>query len=215
VSAFTKSQVVELLAVDPSRVHVIHHGVRPLPSNPAAEREKVVLNVGAIQTRKNIVRLVEAFETLDPAWRLVLAGSFGYGAEAIRDRIERSAARQRISVLGYIPAPELADWYARASIFAFPSFDEGFGMPLLEAMSAGVPIVTSNRSALPEVAGDAALLVNPHDTDGLAEALRRLAEDPELRLELVRAGRTRVREFNWEKAVSETWTVYRKLGDNR
>ena len=213
VSAFTKSQVVELLGVDPSHVHVIHHGVRPLEYNPSAARENVVLNVGAIQTRKNIARLVEAFETLNPTWRLVLAGSFGYGAAAIRDRIERSAARERISVLGYIPAPELANWYARASIFAFPSSDEGFGMPLLEAMAAGVPILTSNRSALPEVAGNAALLVTPEDTDGLAASLGRLAADQDLRLELVRAGQARVREFSWEKAVRETWAVYRKLSD--
>jgi glycosyltransferase involved in cell wall biosynthesis len=210
VSAFTKRQVVELLGVEPSRVHVIHHGVRPLPYE-RVERENVVLNVGAIQTRKNIARLVEAFETLDPSWRLVLAGSFGYGAEAIRERIERSTARKRISVLRYVPAAELASWYARARIFAFPSFDEGFGMPLLEAMAAGVPIVTSNRSALPEVAGNAALLVDPADTDELSGALIRLAADRELRLELARAGRARVREFSWEKAVRETWTVYREL----
>ncbi len=210
VSEFTKSQVVELLGVAPSRVRVIHHGARPLAYTPT-QRENVVLNVGAIQTRKNIARLVEAFETLDPTWRLVLAGSFGYGSEAIRDRIERSAAHDRISVLGYIPAAELARWYARATIFAFPSFAEGFGMPLLEAMAAGVPIVTSTTSALPEVAGNAALLIDPSDTDGLAEALRRLASDRELRLELVRAGQARVREFSWEKAVGETWTVYQEL----
>jgi glycosyltransferase involved in cell wall biosynthesis len=210
VSAFTKRQVVELLDIEPSRVHVIHHGLRPLAYGSEI-RENVVLNVGAIQTRKNIARLVEAFEALDPPWRLVLAGAFGYGAGAIRDRIERSPARDRISVLGYISATELASWYARAAIFAFPSLDEGFGMPLLEAMSAGVPIVTSSTSALPEVAGNAALLINPLDTEGLSRALRLLAADRELRQELVRAGQVRVREFSWEKAVRETWTVYRNL----
>ena len=130
-------------------------------------REQVVLNVGAVQKRKNIARLVEAFETVDSGWRLVLAGAAGYDAEEILERISRSPARDRILVCGYVTPAELAGWYARAKIFAFPSLDEGFGMPLLEAMSAGVPIVTSNRSALPEVAGDAALLVDPEDTGAL------------------------------------------------
>jgi glycosyltransferase involved in cell wall biosynthesis len=212
VSAFTKRQVIELLAVDASRVHVIHHGVRELAFT-AAGRENIVLNVGAIQTRKNIVRLVEAFESLDADWRLVLAGAFGYGSEAIRDRIERSPARDRISVLGYITPVELGSWYARATIFAFPSLDEGFGMPLLEAMAAGVPIVTSTSSALPEVVADAALLVDPFDTDGLAKALGRLAADRELRQELVRKGRVRASEFSWEKAIRQTWAVYQSLYD--
>jgi glycosyltransferase involved in cell wall biosynthesis len=212
VSAFTKRQVVELLNVDAARVHVVHHGLRPLRYGAGkAARERVVLNVGAIQTRKNIGRLVEAFEALDASWRLVLAGSFGYGSESIRDRIERSPARDRIAVLGYIAPEELASWYERALIFAFPSLDEGFGMPLLEAMAAGVPIVTSTSSALPEVAGDAAILVDPRDTDALARALQCLSDDVELRRDLVRKGEARVREFSWENAVRQTWAVYQGL----
>jgi glycosyltransferase involved in cell wall biosynthesis len=212
VSAFTARQVVELLGVEAGRVHVVHHGARPLPA-PKLPRENVVLNVGAVQARKNIARLVEAFETLDESWRLVLAGSFGYGAEEIRGRIERSRAGARIQVLGYVSAEELAAWYARASIFAFPSLDEGFGIPLLEAMAAGVPIVTAGASALPEVAGNAALLVDPRDTEALAGALQRLAHNLDLREELVRLGAERVREFSWEKAVRQTWDVYQKVLD--
>jgi alpha-1,3-rhamnosyl/mannosyltransferase len=214
VSTFTKRQVVELLHFDPDRIHVVHHGLSACNTGApqgAPPRERVVLNVGAIQTRKNIGRLVDAFETLDPAWRLVLAGSFGYGAEAIRDRIERSPARDRISVLGYISAGELAGWYGRASIFAFPSLDEGFGIPLLEAMAAGLPIVTSTASALPEVAGGAALLVDPLDTDALSRALQQLADDEVLRQELAGKGIARARDFSWEKAARETWAVYRKV----
>jgi glycosyltransferase involved in cell wall biosynthesis len=212
VSAFTARQVVELLGVEAGRVHVVHHGARPLPA-PKLPRENVVLNVGAVQARKNIARLVEAFETLDESWRLVLAGSFGYGAEEIRGRIERSRAGARIQVLGYVSAEELGAWYARASIFAFPSLDEGFGIPLLEAMAAGVPIVTAGASALPEVAGNAALLVDPRDTEALAGALQRLAHNLDLREELVRLGAERVREFSWEKAVRQTWDVYQKVLD--
>ena len=156
------SQVIALLDVEPARVHVVHHGVRRLDRRAAGTpREKVILNVGAIQKRKNIARLVEAFEQVDPEWQLVLAGSNGYGAEEILARMDASPARDRILVTGYVSPAELAAGIARAAIFAFPSLDEGFGMPVLEAMAAGTPVITSNRSALPEVAGDAALLVDP------------------------------------------------------
>ena len=210
VSAFTKSQVVGLLGVPAARVRVVHHGARPLVF-PNVPREPVILHVGALQARKNIVRLVEAFETLDEDWRLVLAGAAGFGAAAIAERIARSPARARIELPGYVTPAELAALYARASVFAFPSLDEGFGMPLLEAMAAGTPIVTSNRSALPEVAGDAALLVDPEDTAALADALRQLTGDANLRRQLARRGKTRVGAFTWQKAVRETWDVYREL----
>jgi glycosyltransferase involved in cell wall biosynthesis len=210
VSEFTRGQVVALLGVEPSRVHVVHHGTRRL-AFPAVDREKVILNVGAIQTRKNIARLVEAFEQVDAAWRLVLAGSAGYGSAEILGRIAASPARDRIVVTGYVSPAELARWYARASIFAFPSLDEGFGMPVLEAMAAGVPVLTSNRSALPEVAGDAALLADPENTAELIQALRDLTEREGLRDDLARRGADRAKLFTWEKAVAETWSIYRTL----
>ena len=210
VSAFTRNAVVSLLGVEASKVRVIHHGVRDLPYCPTP-REKVILNVGAIQRRKNIARLVEAFETLEPGWRLVLAGSFGYGSAGILARIEQSPVRDRISVLGYVSPDELARWYSRAMIFAFPSLDEGFGMPVLEAMAAGTPVVTSARSALPEVAGDAAVLVDPEDAEALGAALRLLAGKEDLRRDLAQRGMARARLFTWEKAARQTWDVYREL----
>ena len=210
VSGFTKSQVVSLLAVEPSKVRVVHHGVRGLAYPPVA-RAKVILNVGTIQKRKNIARLVEAFESVDPSWKLVLAGSCGYGSTEILARIERSPARGRISVPGYIPPASLAAHYAAAGIFAFPSLDEGFGMPVLEAMAAGAAVLTSRTSALPEVAGAAALLVDPTDTSAIAQALRSLTESEDLRRELAQRGIARARLFTWEKAVRETWDIYREL----
>ena len=210
VSAFTKSQVESLLGVPASRVRAIHHGTRVLRF-PAVKREQIVLSVGAIQKRKNIARLVEAFEAVGADWNLVLAGAAGFGSEQILAGIEKSPARARISVLGYVSAEDLGQWYARAMVFAFPSLDEGFGMPLLEAMAAGAAVVTSNRSALPEVAGDAALLVDPEDTAALAAALCEITGSDSLRAELARRGSARAREFTWEKAVRETWDVYRDL----
>ena len=210
VSDFTRSQVISLLGVEPARVHVVHHGIRRLDF-PAMERQRVILNVGAIQTRKNIARLVEAFEAVDGSWQLVLAGSAGYGSAGILARIADSPARERITVTGYVSLEELAAWYGKASIFAFPSLDEGFGMPVLEAMAAGVPVVTSNRSALPEVAGDAAVLVDPESVGQLAQALGDLTQGEELRKDLARRGTLRAARFTWEKAVGETWNVYRKV----
>ncbi len=210
VSEFTKSQVTGLLGVEPGRVRVVHHGIRQLPITPGP-RERVILHVGAIQKRKNIARLVQAFECLDHSWKLVLAGSQGYGAAAILERIRTSSAAGRIVLAGYVTAQELALWYARASILAFPSLDEGFGMPILEAMAAGVAVLAGNRSALPEVAGDAALLVNPEDGEALREALCQLAGSEDLRTRFIERGYARVRLFSWEKAARETWEAYQSL----
>ncbi|HEY1243174.1 MAG TPA: glycosyltransferase family 1 protein [Bryobacteraceae bacterium] len=207
VSEFTKSQITGLLGVAQEKIRVVHHGARPL-AVPSLPREKLILSVGAIQKRKNLARLVEAFEALPTDWQMVLAGSDGFGAGEIRARIQASAARDRIQVTGYVSDDALARWYARASIFAFPSLDEGFGMPVLEAMTAGVPVLTSNRSALPEVAGDAALLVDPESAESITTALRELAEHPDRRMDLARRGRDRASTFTWEKAVRETWDVY-------
>ncbi len=210
VSAFTARQVEQLLGVDRSRIRVVHHGVRPMALQDAA-RENVILHVGAIQKRKNVERLVAAFETLPHEWRLVLAGSFGYGAAQILDRIAKSSARGRILVEDYVSTESLARWYAKAAIFAFPSLDEGFGMPVLEAMAAGVPVIASNRAAIPEVAGDAAILVDPEDTPGLAAQLRGLIEDEIARSALSAKGLERASQFAWKPAVESTWRAYQEI----
>jgi glycosyltransferase involved in cell wall biosynthesis len=206
VSQFTANQVETLLGVERSRIRVVHHGVSPNVLPPA--RENIILSVGAIQTRKNTARLVDAFAALPENWKLVLAGSAGYGAQEILTKI---AGNPRIMVTGYVSPRELARWYSRASIFAFPSLDEGFGMPVLEAMASGVPVITSNRSALPEVAGDAAVLVDPENTEEFAHALVRLANDESERNRLCDAGRKRASLFTWNRAARQTWEVWREL----
>jgi glycosyltransferase involved in cell wall biosynthesis len=211
VSRFTAQQVEELLGVEPSRIRVIHHGARaPLHISPA--RENLILMVGAVQKRKNVARLVKAFERMPPGWKLALAGSAeGYGAAAELRAVEESPRRRDIEALGYVPAAALEDLYSRARIFAFPSLDEGFGMPVLDAMARGVPVLSSRRSAIPEVAGDAALLADPEDIEELGAALNRLAGDEALRQDLARKGRERAAEFTWESAVERTWKVYEEL----
>lgn len=211
VSEFTAHQVEQLLGVARARIHVVHHGANRMLPRRKVERENIVLNVGAIQKRKNIARLVEAFERTSPGWKLVLAGSAGYGAAEILARIETSPRRANIQVVGYVSAEELAQWYARARVFAFPSLDEGFGMPVLEAMAAGTPVVAANRAALPEVCGDAALLVEPEDADAIHAALDRLMHNETLAAELARRGIARAGEFTWERAAAQTWNVYQRV----
>jgi glycosyltransferase involved in cell wall biosynthesis len=208
VSEFTAGQVRSLLSVS-NRIHVIRHGIHPASLSP--RREKAILHVGAIQRRKNLVRLIEAFEALPSGWKLVLAGGSGYGVEEVRARVERSPRRADIEIPGYVTPAELEALYARASIFAFPSLGEGFGIPVLEAMVRGIPVVTSDRTATAEVAGDAALKVNPLDSSAIAGALERIIESEELQTKLRDAGIAQAAGFSWSEAVSRTRAVYEGL----
>lgn len=211
VSEFTASQVVQLLGYPRSRIHVIPHGVHPV-SSPPARRENLILFVGVIQKRKNVARLVKAFEQVPTGWRLALAGaSQGFGAAEQLSAVEESPRRDDIQVLGHLSREQLDGLYARARIFAFPSLDEGFGIPVLEAMAHGVPVVTSNCSAMPEVAGDAALLVDPCRVEDIGAALARLAADESSREDLIQRGWARAGQFTWDAAVARTWGVYEKV----
>ena len=215
VSAFTARQVEELLGVERERIRVIPHGVHlPTQTPPAERRERLILFAGAIQNRKNLARLIDAFEQCEPGWRLLLAGSQGYGAASVLERIARSPRRSDIETPGYVSDAGLHDLLSRASIFAFPSLDEGFGIPVLEAMASGVPVLTSNRSALPEVAGDAALLADPLNTESITQALLALTADEALRADLVERGLRRAQQFPWKEAVRKTWDVYNELLGN-
>jgi O-antigen biosynthesis alpha-1,2-mannosyltransferase len=212
VSKFTSCQIQELLNVPEARIRVVPHGVDLLPLPEEANRRNIILFVGALQVRKNISRLVTAFERLPGQWRLVLAGApNGYGAAAIIEQIQKSCARNRIEMTGHISRERLEALFRQARIFAFPSLDEGFGIPVLEAMSFGVPVMTSNRSALPEIARDAALLVDPTSVEEIEDGLKKLTADDALRHELARLGRQRAERFSWKEAVRQTYAVYSEL----
>lgn len=210
VSAFTAGQVRDLLSVPSSKLRVIHHGVRVEPA-AARVREPIVLSVGAIQRRKNTARLVDAFARTKPGWRLVLAGSSGYGAGETLAAIEKSGRAGDIEVTGYVSTRQLDRLYRTASIFAFPSLDEGFGIPVLEAMSHRLPVLVSTHPVFREVCGEAALFADPADTDSLSSALQQLMDDSNLRGELADKGQRRSEAFTWERAVDQTWQVYREL----
>jgi glycosyltransferase involved in cell wall biosynthesis len=212
VSQFTASQIEQHLNVPASRIRVVPHGAHLAQTTPEPARENLVLFVGAIQKRKNIARLVKAFERLPGSWRLALAGAAdGYGAAEELHAVQTSARRGSIDVLGHVSDEALESLYRHARIFAFPSLDEGFGMPVLEAMAHGVPVIASTAAALPEVAGDAAVLVDPFDVEAIGDAMSRLACSGSEREELMRRGLDRVRSFTWETAVARTWAVYDEL----
>ena len=221
VSQYTAGQVAMHLGYPREQISVVHHGISPLPrfsdedlANFRRDHDlepPFLLHVGAIQKRKNIVRVVEAFERLNPQFRLVLAGSAGYGAEEIMERISSSRARERIHVHGYVDDLLLARLYRSAAALVFPSLEEGFGFPVVEAMSAGLPVVTSNRSSLPEVAGGAARLVDPESTDEIEAGIEDVIVNQDLRQRLIRLGKARAAEFNWMKAAHETLNVYDQL----
>lgn len=224
VSGSTAHDLEARLGVEPDRVSVVHeargHAASSTvaPSDPAAVQARYrigpryVLSVGTLEPRKNHVRLIRAFEGLkDRGTELVLAGPTGWRAGPIEHAIEASSARDRIHRLGAVAADDLAALYRGATVFAYPSLYEGFGLPVLEAMAAGAPVLTSDSSSLPEVAGDAALLIDPHSVEAIRQGLARLLAHPALRHRLADAGREREAAFSWERAARQTLDVYRTV----
>ncbi|MCM8748336.1 glycosyltransferase family 4 protein [Thermomicrobiaceae bacterium CFH 74404] len=219
ISESTRDDLRRFYGVPEEKVRVIPHGVDPqfVPQPPEAQQEvreryglrrPFVLYLGTIQPRKNLVRLVRAFERLAdcmPDLELALGGKRGWLAEPIEQAIACSRHRERIHLLGYIPEEDLPALYSAAAVFTLPSLYEGFGLPALEAMACGVPVVVSNRGALPEIARPA-LLVDPLDVDALAEGLRQ-ALQPDARQRLVAAGLEHARRFRWEVAGRATLEV--------
>lgn len=172
--------------------------------------ERYILCVGTLQMRKNHLRLIAAFEQImsEIPHTLVIAGGDGSGAAAVREYMA-AHPNPRVRLVGYVPDGELPALYTGADVLALPSLWEGFGLPLIEAMACGVPVLTSNTSALAEVAGDAALLVEPTDAGDIADGLRAILSDALLRERLITAGLARASQYSWETAAQRTIEVYR------
>lgn len=225
VSASTKRDLVRLYAVPEERVTVIHHGVdrarhRPAPEDRVAEvRGRYRLDgpylmfVGGIEPRKNLPGLVRAFALLEDRPRLVIAGSGvswnPEGREELRSALAELSpeARRDIRFTGYVGDEEKVALLTGAEALVLPSRYEGFGMPVLEAMACGAPVVTSKVAALPEVAGEAAVYVDPEDPEDIARGMRQVLEDASLREGLRRAGRERVEAFDWDETARRTAKV--------
>ena len=174
--------------------------------------ERFILFLGAMEPRKNVLRLIEAFATLRPALRretvLVVAGAHGWLNDSVRERVGKLGLAESVQFPGYIAGDDIAALYSLATVFAYPSLWEGFGLPVLEAMACGTPVLTYDVSALPEVAGDAALLVPPTEVEAIADGLTRLLSDDALRADLVARGLRRAAAFSWERCARETLAVY-------
>ena len=225
-SEATKSDVVRLLDVSPDRVEVAYGAVDeacvPMDREAAAVRvaarfgvrRPFILFVGTLEPRKNVAALVRAFGRLarEIPHDLVLAGPKGWRADQILGAIEELHLEDRVIRTGFIPdRADLAALYSAADLFAFPSLYEGFGLPVLEAMTCGCPVVTADNSSLPEVAGEAALLVDAGDEPGLASAMRRVLEDDALRQSMAAQGFEQARRFSWEACARTTLGVYNDL----
>jgi O-antigen biosynthesis alpha-1,2-mannosyltransferase len=219
-SQFTTNQLLRHSSVPAEKVRLVPFGV-DLPRQFISEEERardreslvgkgneMLLSIGAIQTRKNTLNALRALELLPARYRLVLAGADGFGAEAVHEFIRKRRLESRVTLLGYVTAARICQLYQAASVFLFPSFEEGFGLPVLEAMSYGLPVVASRTSSLPEVGGDAALYVDPHDPRDIAEQVERSSEDAEARRTMIERGLTRASEFTWRRCAERTLKVY-------
>lgn len=228
-SAATKADLVAAYGIAPDKVRVAYLGrdesLAPV-IDPAVLAEvraryglgpRYLLYVGTLQPRKNLARVLDAFAVSAdrPALadvQLVLAGKRGWLYDALFAQVARLNLTDRVRFPGYVPDADLPALLSGALAFVYPSLYEGFGIPVLEAGACGVPVITSNTSSLPEVAGDAALLVDPHDVEAIAEAMVRLVTDAALRAELARRGQENIKRFSWEKCARETLAVLEQVG---
>jgi glycosyltransferase involved in cell wall biosynthesis len=209
VSESTRRDLLEFYEVDQRRVHVIYSGIADLPNPmPVPGLPKhYVLFVSTIEPRKNLGVLLDAFEQLRGEYEgmLVIAGRIGWKSEEISRRLQAPG----IVHFDYLPPAELATVYRNADLFVFPSLYEGFGFPMLEAMSHGVPVIAARSSSLPEIGGDAAVYFDPRNAQELCEQIRRVLRDEELRRDLIARGWLRVGQFQWARAAKETVRVFR------
>jgi glycosyltransferase involved in cell wall biosynthesis len=230
VSESTKSDLVALAGADARKITVVYEAAGPSfqPADAAqiaAVRQRYglqddyILFVSTIEPRKNIPFLLEAYAQMRSTWsgagdapRLVLAGKKGWLYDSVFVIMEQLGLSTSVVFTGGIPIEDLPALYSGALCFVLPSLYEGFGLPVLEAMSCGAPVIATNVSSLPEVAGDAALLVDPQDMLGLAMALQRLCQDEALRQDLIARGRAQAARFSWQRAARETIAIYKAVG---
>jgi glycosyltransferase involved in cell wall biosynthesis len=230
VSDYSRDDIIRTYKIPPERITVTHEAA---PSNFAplkdpAELERIrdrygisrnyVLSLSSIQPRKNLVRLIDAYTQLrrvnpdDTFPQLVLAGKRGWLERETLRAAEQSALSKDILFTGYVPDHDLTGLYSGALCFVYPSYFEGFGLPLVEAMQCGVPVIAGNLTSVPEVVGDAGLTFDPFNTDELANAIKRLVDNPTLCAALRQKGLERAKTFSWQSTARETLRVYEQVG---
>ena len=228
VSEASKRDILHFFNVSPDKIVVVpnaideHFWVTPAEEDVARVRERYqldhrfVLYVGNIKPHKNLVRLIEAFAELRTGdledVKLLIIGDEISKLPALRRAVHRHKLHKHVRFLGYVNDETLAILYRLAALFVFPSLYEGFGLPPLEAMASGTPVVTSSISSLPEVAGDAAVLVDPYYVESIVDGMRKVLENPARAEEMRLKGLARAREFSWERSVQKTREVYQRVG---
>lgn len=225
VSAYTKQDLQARYGIAADKISVCGNGCRQgiTPLDEAGQDaaradfnrgQPYFLYVGAIHPRKNVHRLIEAFSQFRGATgaevSLLIAGRFAWKSGPVKAAYERSSCKDHIKFLGYVPDTDLPQLLAGATGFVYPSLFEGFGLPILEAMHAEVPVITSRTTSMPEVAGKAALLVEPTDVSGIAEALRQVYEQPRLRQQLIAEGRQQREQFSWAHTAKVAYQAIQK-----
>ncbi|HTW68291.1 MAG TPA: glycosyltransferase family 1 protein [Acetobacteraceae bacterium] len=222
MSERSREDIIAVLGVPEERISVAYQPAPPMPFVAREDAERLVSSVysvsageyvffcGAIEPKKNLLRLIEAFSIAGTDLQLVIAGPLGWLYDDVQELLERVSGRVRY--LGYLPRRHIAALMQCASFFAFPSVYEGFGIPVLEAMRAGTPVLTSYGGSLPEVCGDAAIMVDPLDVSAIAAGIRELAADADLRAELVRRGLVRAKRFSEQAFAEQLRMAYRRVG---
>lgn len=229
-SDFSKNDIKRILNISEDKIKVIYTGIDE-SFKPIDEKEKIkavklkysidkrfILCVGSINPRKNILRLIEAFSKLPSNflghYRLVIVGKKSWGYDEIFYKVKELKLEEKVIFTGFVAEEDLPYLLNAADLFVFPSLYEGFGIPPLEAMACGIPVVASNASSIPEVVGDAALLFDPYNVDEMAAAMYRALTDEQLRIELRQKGFECVKLFSWERAAKETLSVYEEVYRN-
>ena len=229
-SEFSRDSILRAYGIAPSKVVVVPNaagqGFRPLHLDNALDWVRTrfqvpapfILTVGDLQPRKNHIGLIQAFAKMVQAFpnlrhRLVLAGKQTWFAPRVVEAAKQSGVADRIKFLGFVSDEDLLHLYNACELFVFPSFYEGFGLPILEAMACGRAVTCSNTSAMPEVADGAAILFDPHSTSEMTRAMADLLRDPELRSRMERLGQQRSTNFNWQKTAQQTLEVYYEVAE--
>jgi len=215
VSENTKKDLIHLYKVPENKITVIYEGCEDefkIQNSKFKIMEslcngKYLLFIGRLEARKNICGIIEAFEILKSKYhiphKLILAGNFGHGKENVKNKIANSKYKEDIILPGYVRDEEKFEMMKNADAFLFPSFYEGFGLPILEAQSAGVPVVTSNISSMPEVSGNGAILVDPNKTEEIADAVQKLISEEGYKNDIIKKGLENVKRFSWDKCAEE------------
>ncbi|MFB0564477.1 MAG: glycosyltransferase family 4 protein [Candidatus Aminicenantaceae bacterium] len=222
----SRKDIINVFNISREKIHVIPFGISDeffkMESDTLKKKiskysvkDRFILNVGTLHPRKNIERICFAFKKLKEdkkiPHQLIIVGRRGWSYKQFFNLPKKLELTDEIKFLGNVPQEDLPVLYNLAEVFVYPSLYEGFGLPVLEAMACGVPIVTSNTSSIPEVAGDGAIKVNPYDVDEIAKAIYDLMSDKKLRHEMIGRGLERARKFSWERAARDTLAVYKDL----